>query len=238
MKALKTSLTAVLLLAFLCGGLVSAATVTLNSDQASVRAMVSNPTPNAGDQIQVSIFFQNNYTESLQIDFIGLHFDWMPSEGFYGFNLSSTPVTVASGTDYFFQQPINVNIPSGVNGVQGYYVGVEGTVGTSSDTFSINSASAEILVSGTGPTATPSSSTNPNDQGTGPTATPSSSTNPNDQSSNLLLLYVAVIVVVVVVVLLIFVMILRKKRKRPEKTTESSVQPSSEQKPSEQDFSI
>ena len=221
MKALKTSLTAVLLLAFLCGSLVSAATVTLNSDQASVRAMVSNPTPNAGDQIQVSIFFQNNYTESLQIDFIGLHFDWMPSEGFYGFNLSSTPVTVASGTDYFFQQPINVNIPSGVNGVQGYYVGVEGTVGTSSDTFSINSASAEILVSGTGPTATPSSSTNP-----------------NDQSSNLLLLYVAVIVVVVVVVLLIFVMILRKKRKRPEKPTESAVQPSSEQKPSEQDFSI
>ena len=221
MKALKTSLTAVLLLAFLCGGLVSAATVTLNSDQASVRAMVSNPTPNAGDQIQVSIFFQNNYTESLQIDFIGLHFDWMPSEGFYGFNLSSTPVTVASGTDYFFQQPINVNIPSGVNGVQGYYVGVEGTVGTSSDTFSINSASAEILVSGTGPTATPSSSTTP-----------------NDQSSNLLLLYVAVIVVVVVVVLLIFVMILRKKRKRPEKPTESAVQPSSEQKPSEQDFSI
>ena len=221
MKALKTSLTAVLLLAFLCGGLVSAATVTLNSDQASVRAMVSNPTPNAGDQIQVSIFFQNNYTESLQIDFIGLHFDWMPSEGFYGFNLSSTPVTVASGTDYFFQQPINVNIPSGVNGVQGYYVGVEGTVGTSSDTFSINSASAEILVSGTGPTATPSSSTNP-----------------NDQSSNLLLLYVAVIVVVVVVVLLIFVMILRKKRKRPEKPTESAAQPSSEQKPSEQDFSI
>jgi hypothetical protein len=221
MKALKTSLTAVLLLAFLCGGLVSAATVTLNSDQASVRAMVSNPTPNAGDQIQVSIFFQNNYTESLQIDFIGLHFDWMPSEGFYGFNLSSTPVTVASGTDYFFQQPINVNIPSGVNGVQGYYVGVEGTVGTSSDTFSINSASAEILVSGTGPTATPSSSTNP-----------------NDQSSNLLLLYVAVIVVVVVVVLLIFVMILRKKRKHPEKPTESAAQPSSEQKPSEQDFSI
>ena len=221
MKALKTSLTAVLLLAFLCGGLVSAATVTLNSDQASVRAMVSNPTPNAGDQIQVSIFFQNNYTESLQIDFIGLHFDWMPSEGFYGFNLSSTPVTVASGTDYFFQQPINVNIPSGVNGVQGYYVGVEGTVGTSSDTFSINSASAEILVSGTGPTATPSSSTTP-----------------NDQSSNLLLLYVAVIVVVVVVVLLIFVMMLRKKRKHPEKPTESAVQPSSEQKPSEQDFSI
>ena len=221
MKALKTSLTAVLLLAFLCGGLVSAATVTLNSDQASVRAMVSNPTPNAGDQIQVSIFFQNNYTESLQIDFIGLHFDWMPSEGFYGFNLSSTPVTVASGTDYFFQQPINVNIPSGVNGVQGYYVGVEGTVGTSSDTFSINSASAEILVSGTGPTATPSSSTTP-----------------NDQSSNLLLLYVAVIVVVVVVVLLIFVMILRKKRKHPEKPTESAAQPSSEQKPSEQDFSV
>lgn len=221
MKALKTSLTAVLLLAFLCGGLVSAATVTLNSDQASVRAMVSNPTPNAGDQIQVSIFFQNNYTESLQIDFIGLHFDWMPSEGFYGFNLSSTPVTVASGTDYFFQQPINVNIPSGVNGVQGYYVGVEGTVGTSSDTFSINSASAEILVSGTGPTATPSSSTTP-----------------NDQSSNLLLLYVAVIVVVVVVVLLIFVMMLRKKRKHPEKPTESAAQPSSEQKPSEQDFSI
>ncbi len=221
MKALKISLIAVFLVAFLCGGLVSAATVTLNSDQASVRAMVSDPEPNAGDSINVSIFFQNNYTESLQIDFIGLHFDWMPSEGFYGFNLSSTPVTVASGSDYFFPQPINVNIPSGVNGVQGYYVGVEGTVGASSDTFSINSASAEILVTGTGPTATPSSSTNP-----------------NDQSSNLLLLYVAVIVVVVMVLLLILVMVLRKKRKHPEKPAETSAQPSSEQKPSEQDFSI
>jgi len=37
MKALKISLIAVFLVAFLCGGLVSAATVTLNSDQASVR---------------------------------------------------------------------------------------------------------------------------------------------------------------------------------------------------------
>ena len=221
MKALKISLIVVFLVAFLCSGLVSAATVTLNSDQASVRAMVSDPVPNAGDSISVSIFFQNNYTESLQITFIGLHFDWMPSEGFYGFNLSSTPVNVTSGSDYFFQQPINVNIPSSVNGVQGYYVGVEGTVGASSDTFSINSASAEILVSGTGVTSTPSSSTNS-----------------NDQSSNSLLLYIAVIVVVVMVLLLILVMVMRKKRKHPEQPAEPAAKHSSEQKPSEQDFSI
>jgi hypothetical protein len=220
MKILKISLIALLLLAFLCSSLAYAETVTLNSDQASVRALVSNPEPNAGDTITVSIFFQNNYTESLTLTYIGLHFDWMPSEGFYGFNLSSTPVTVNSGSDYFFQQPINVNIPTSVNGVQSYYVGVEGTVGTSTDTFEINSVSAEIMVLGNGATTTPSSSTNSNGQ-------PSS-----------LLLYVAIIVVVVVVVVLILFVVMRKKRKHPEKPIEPAASPSSEQKPSEQDFSI
>ena len=219
MKASKTIIVTLYLVVFLSCGFASA--VTLTSDQASVRALVSNPEPQAGDTITVMIFFQNNYTESLVLDYVGLHFGWMPESGFYGFNLSSSPVTVASGSDYFFPQSINVKIPAGVNGIQSYYAGVEGTVGSSTtDTFSINSETAEILVSGNGSTTTP-------------TNTPSTG-----QPSSNILLYGVIIVVVVVVALLIVIMILRKKRKQPEQTEKPAETQKPAQEPSEQDFSI
>jgi len=219
MKAtLKTSII-IILLATLCSGVASA--VTLTADQASVRAFVSDPEPQAGDTITVSIFFQNNYTDSLIITYVGLHFGWMPPDTFLGFNLSSTPITVGAGTDYFFQQPINVKIPTSVNGAQDYFAAVDGNVGTSTDTFSINSASAQIMVIGTGPTPTP---------------TPPADTDSNGQPN--FLLYGAIAAVVVVVALLIVVMLLRKKRKQPQQKTEPATSPSPEKKPSEQDFSI
>ena len=220
MKAiLKTSIIVVLLGVFLCSGIASAITIT--PDQASVRAFVSDPEPQAGDTITVSIFFQNNYTDSLIITHVGLHFGWMPTDSFYGFNLSSTPITVGAGTDYFFQQPINIKIPSTVNGAQDYYAAIDGTVGTSSDPFSINSDTTQISVIGTGPTPTP----------TAPTSTDS-----NGQPD--LLLYGAVAAVVVVVALLIVFILMRMKRKQPQQKAEPAATPSSEQKPSEQDFSI
>ena len=218
MKAFKIFLIVVFLVVYLCSGVVSA--LTLTSDQASVRALVSDVEPQAGDTITVYFYFSNNYTNSLNLTFVGLHFDWMPQETFYGFNLSSTPLTVESGTDHFFEQPINVNVPTDVNGIHTYTVGVEGNVGASSDTFSLDSTPGEILVSGNGQTPVP---TNTNSGG--------------GQQSNILL-YSAVVVVLVVVALLIVVMLTRKKRKYPEKATEPSESPKQEETPSEQDFSI
>ena len=218
MKAFKIFLIVVFLVVYLCSGVVSA--LTLTSDQASVRALVSDVEPQAGDTITVYFYFSNNYTNSLNLTFVGLHFDWMPQETFYGFNLSSTPLTVESGTDHFFEQPINVNIPTDVNGLHTYTVGVEGNVGSSSDTFSLDSTPGEILVSGNGQTPVP---TNTNSGG--------------GQQSNILL-YSAVVVVLVVVALLIVVMLTRKKRKYPEEATMPSESPKQEEPPSEQDFSI
>ena len=217
MKASKTIIIAPLLVVFLFCGFASS--VTLTSDQAYVRAFISNPQSQAGETITAAIYFENNYTESLVLDYIGFHFSWMPENTLYGFNFSSSPVSVAVGSSY--SSSINITIPQSANGVISYYAGVDGNLGSSStDTFSINSESAEFLVSGTGPTATP-------------TSTPSIG-----QPSSNTLLYGLIIVVVVVVASLILIMMLRKKRKHAEKPAESAAQPSSEQKPSEQDFSI
>jgi heme/copper-type cytochrome/quinol oxidase subunit 2 len=219
---LKTTIIILLLTTFLSNGITSA--ITLTPDQASVRAFVSDPEPQAGDTITVSIFFQNKYTDALTITYVGLHFGWMPTDSFYGFNLSSTPITVAAGTDYFFQQPINIKIPTTTNGVQNYFAAIDGSVGTSSDTFSINSETAQIMVIGTGPTPTPTAPANTNSNG--------------QEGQPNLLLYGAIAAVIVVVALLIIVMLLRQKRKQPQQKTEPQTTPSAEQKPSEQDFSI
>jgi flagellar basal body-associated protein FliL len=217
MKASKTIIVTVLLVVFLSCGFASA--VTLTSDQAYVRAFLSNPEPNAGEIITAVIYFENNYTESLYLDYVGLHFSWMPENTLYGFNFSSSPVLVAVGSSY--SHAINITIPQSVNGVISYYAGVDGNLASSAtDTFSIDSDSAEFGVSGTGPTATP-------------TNTPSTG-----QPSSNILLYGVIIVVVVVVALLIVIMMLRKKQKQPEETEKPAETQKPAQKPSEQDFSI
>jgi hypothetical protein len=219
---LKISLIITLLTAsLLCSGIVSA--LTLTPDQAVLRAIVSNPNPAAGTSITVSVFLQNNYTEALQLTYLGIHFGWMPTDTLYGFNLSSTPITVAAGSDYIFPQPINLNIPQNVNGAQDYYAGVDGIALTSQEPFSLNSATAQILVTGTGPTPSP-------------TAAPTNTDNPDSQPD--LLLYGVLIAVAVIAALLIVVLLMKNRRKQPKQTTEPTPTTSSEQKPSEQDFSI
>jgi hypothetical protein len=226
MKLFKMSLIvffAVFFVFCLCSGVVTA----LNSDQASVRALVSNPQPRAGETITVTVFFENNYTDQLKLTFVGLHFDWMPSEGFLGFNLSSTPISVAAGDDYVFQQPITVKVPAGLSGVHTYFVGVEGTLGASSDAFSLDSATAELMITDNSQTIAPTNTNSDGQQGGVPN----------------LLLYGAVAAVVVIVAVLIIVLMLRKKRKPAEKTAQPVAdQPAPskpEQKPSSgQDFSI
>ena len=146
MKAQKISLfifTAVLVAFVVSSGLVSAIT----SDQVYIKGIIPSQQVSVGDKIPVAFFFHNNSTETVTLDYIGVHFSWMPSETLYGYNLSSTPVTIAANGDFFFPQSINVTVPVGSGGTQSFYIGIDGT-DSSSNTFSFNSETVELSVSG------------------------------------------------------------------------------------------
>jgi hypothetical protein len=227
MKRLKVPLITtitVMLLVFAVGGLVAAQT----ADESFVRGLLSNPNPNAGDTITVSIFYHNNSTETVIIDYAGVHFDWMPTDSLYGFNTSSSNIQVPSGRDYFFQQPINIKVPTNANGNHTYYAGIDGHT-SSSAPVSLSSDPVEFLVNGNGSTAAPTGTNSGTDNQEG--GVPDT------------VFYIAIIAVVAVVALLLVVVLMRRKRKLETKSTERHTnQPAPDQpqqKPSSgQDFSI
>ena len=131
----------VCLILLISSGFVSAQT----SNVASVRAFLFNSEPQQGETISVELFFQSNSTDALTINYVGLHFDWMPADSFYGFNLSSTPIIVQAGGNYASPNPINVTVPEDAKvGVHTYYVGVDGTEGASATPFSVNSDTDQV----------------------------------------------------------------------------------------------
>jgi len=220
----------VIIAAFLSMGFVAA----LNQNEASVHTFFSTTTLQPGQPVTINVFFTSNTSDSLQITRIGLHFDWMAADGFYGYDLSSTPVTVTSQGTYMFNQ-ISVMVPTNVTlGEHSYYVGIDGTQGTASTTFSWNSPSLAVMVAGN------------NGQTTGPTVTTGPTGGGNQGGQPDLQLYGAVIAVVVIVVLLIIVLLLRRRKPKPQSAKEQvASQPETpepeqkpEQKPKEQDFDI
>ena len=220
----------VIVAAFLSMGFVAA----LNQNEASVHTFFSTTTLQPGQPVTINVFFTSNTSDSLQITRIGLHFDWMAADGFYGYDLSSSPVTVASHGTYMFNQ-ISVMVPTNVTlGEHSYYVGIDGTQGTSATTFSWNSPSLTVVVAGS------------NGQTTGPTVTTGPTGGGNQGGQPDLQLYGAVIAVVVIVVLLMIVLLLRRRKPKPQPAKEQVVsQPETpepeqkpEQKPKEQDFDI
>lgn len=224
-RSLRISLiVTIITVAFLCSGLVAA----LNSNEASVQAIFSTQPLQAGQTVTVRIFFTSTSADELQITNVGIHFDWMPSGGFYGYDLSSAPVTIPSGGGNYMFESIAIQVPVNVTSVShSYYVGVDGTQGASSP-FSWDSPAASIDVSG-------------GSDNTTPTSTNSGGGQPEGQPN--LLLYGAVAAVVVIVALLIIVLVVRKKRTQPRSATNQDAgqpeTPSPEQKPnSEQDFTI
>jgi hypothetical protein len=233
MRSLRISLIVTLIVAaFLCMGFAAA----LNQDEASVHTFFSPTTLQPGQTVTVNIIFTSNSSGSLQITRVGLNFDWMASDNFVGFDLSSAPVTVASGGTYTFPQ-MTINVPANVTvGVHNYFVGIDGTQGASSTTFSWNSPTLSVAVIGSsGQTVSPTVTTSPTGGGGQQGAQPD------------LQLYGAVAAAVVIVVLLVIVLVLRRKRTKPQpapsQTAAQQETPPPEQKPeqkpnSEQDFNI
>jgi hypothetical protein len=208
----------------LCSGFVTA----LNQDQATARAVFSSETLPAGQSITSSIFFATTSSYPLVVTAVSMHFDWMPSGQVVGYQLT-TPVTIESGGNHYFD-PMKIQIPLNlVSGSHSYYIGIDGT--ENGVPFSWDSPQAVLQVTG----------------GTGNvTSAPSSTTSGGEQPEGQpnLLLYGAIAVIVVIVALLIIIFMIRKKRTSFKSAVNQEVgsQPNTstpEKKPNpEQDFNI
>jgi hypothetical protein len=98
----------------------------LEQDEVSVSLSWSSQAIYQGGRVTVRITVQSNSTDELEIEYVGIHFDWMDSDAFYGRDLSITPVTIASYASHTFES-ISIEIPSEVSaGQHSYFVGIDG----------------------------------------------------------------------------------------------------------------
>lgn len=143
---LMAALISISLICVLCVNSVSA----LESNEITVALYWSSQVLYQGDIATVRISLKTTSTEQLFIYYIGIHFDWMPEGGFYGYDLSDSPVLIpsdgsSSGSGYIFD-PISIQIPINVSvGEHSYYVGIEGRQG-STTTFSWDSPPSTVRI--------------------------------------------------------------------------------------------
>jgi len=166
----------------------------LEQDEIRVSPIWSNETPSPGSSVNVQIFFISDSPQELTIYNIGIHFDWMASEGFVGLNMSDNPVVVPSGGDHLFN-PMIILIPEDVSvGTHSYFVGIYGLQGDYTYFTWEDPYSRTLQIQGSEEEVT-------NEGGDA------------DSQQDQLLIMVGVAVVVVVVILITVLMRSRKKKK-------------------------
>jgi len=191
--------TAFLVAVFLSSGFASAIT----QDEGSANALFSSETLQAGQTVNVMLFFGSQSADTLQISYISIHFDWLPGSTYLGLNLTDAPVTIAAGGDHVFQA-ISVKIPDDISGGgHNFTIAVDGTDITTSSSFSWESATFTKEIIGSNITASP-------------TAT---GTNSGGGQTDMLL-FAGVVVVVVVIGVLLLLIVLRKKGTKTQPTVE------------------
>jgi len=122
--------------------------VALEQNEASVTLAWSSQTIYQGSIVNVVITFYNNAADEIEIEQIGLHFDWMAEDYFAGRDFSTSPIPVPAGGSHTFEA-ITITVSNDTSvGMHSYYVGVDG-----SDSFGIfvwdsPEYSVEILSSG------------------------------------------------------------------------------------------
>jgi hypothetical protein len=82
-----------------------------------------------GEVASARITFISNFSQPIEIFYVGINFDWMSPDNFQGRDLSANPITVPGhGSHSFdimvFQIPVNASL-----GVHDYFVGVDGSYG-------------------------------------------------------------------------------------------------------------
>jgi heme/copper-type cytochrome/quinol oxidase subunit 2 len=83
----------------------------LNQDEWSATVSWSAHTYYQGDSGSVTVNFYSSCPEELKISYIGVQFDWMPSNAYYPLDLSGNPVGIASDGQNTFSS-IGFNVPS------------------------------------------------------------------------------------------------------------------------------
>jgi hypothetical protein len=195
------------------GGLVSAFSAT----DASVEVISIPMSIYLNGTTTVRMFFNSNFNQALQIEYVGIHCDWMANASFAGFDVSSSPITISAEGKHYLFNPINISAPATVTtGDHSYYVTIDGIQGDGSS-FTWQSPDYIIHVYATeeeqfygdlGVTFAPTTSS---PEGGGNTASP--------QSWPLIVAVIAVVAIVIAVTLLALEM--RKKQKKVPLATES-----------------
>lgn len=117
----------------------------LGADEVSVSLYWSSPALYQGDMATARITLKSNCADRLLIYYIGVHFDWMPADSFYGLDLSDNPVLIPASGSYIFD-PMSIQIPANVSiGAHSYFVGIDGVQGSSSN-FSWDSPTSTIQI--------------------------------------------------------------------------------------------
>ncbi len=219
MKSKKTLLAIILVTALLLFTLNLA--LAQSSDEATVD-VYSPDIAQAGTTLAVTrIFFQSNSAEELTITHVGLHYDWMEKDGFWGYTLTS-PVIIKPGASQIFGE-IDVQIPASVpGGNHTYYVGIDGTRSDGSTPFTWDSGPQSIQIQSNAvanPTALPTSSSGGNNNQGG-----------TNSPVNLQGIAIAIgVAATVLVLVLVVVTLLTRKKKRKSKVQATADQPTEQQ---------
>jgi hypothetical protein len=98
-----------------------------------------------GHSIIAAIYIQNsNSSDILTIQYVGIQFDWMASDQFFGFDLSSDPIVLAPSAEQFLYN-IGIFVPEDATlGEHSYFVGIDGLEGA--EVFSWDSQTFTLIV--------------------------------------------------------------------------------------------
>lgn len=123
-------------------GFVSA----LNSGDVSVSPKWTTEVHYQGDTATIQLILTSNSSDQLTIYYVGIHFDWMSADKFVGLDLSSNPVVVPGyGVQVF--DPMAIQISANVSaGAHSYFIGIDGTEGSSSVAFSWDSPTLTLQI--------------------------------------------------------------------------------------------
>ena len=144
MKRFRLVLTVTCLSIIICA-IFSGAVFALDQDKARVSVAWSSETPYRGSSQNVTVLFINDNSEELTIYYFCLHFDWMDSDRFVGYDLSTDPVIVPAYGSHNFS-PLTLQIPENASiGPHSYFVGIDGAQGESTN-FSWDSLTLTVVV--------------------------------------------------------------------------------------------
>lgn len=97
----------------------------LNQNEATVSMIWASPKYYQGDTASVTVVFQSNIADELEITRIGIQFDWMPADAFYSYDLSASPVHIPASGSYSFELT-NIQFLGGASaGVHSYFVSID-----------------------------------------------------------------------------------------------------------------